>query len=156
GSNEFFLTPVSQEQSAQLAAAIFNDAHAQLNDAERDYIWQMAGGHPGLTQAVAQTLLHLASGAPVVFQKQALTMVEQALENDRLVRTEVNKLWSQISDDEREALIALVNRGPDAVSPGMRRQLAQRGFVLDPSSPRLFSRLFTRYVQRQGLARQGM
>jgi two-component system response regulator RegX3 len=32
----------------------------------------------------------------------------------------------------------------------------QRGILLDENSSRLFARLFTRYVQRQGLARQGM
>jgi DNA-binding winged helix-turn-helix (wHTH) protein len=156
GANEMFMLPMAAEQTIQLASDIFTEAHDHLDDHERDYILQMAGGHPGLTQAVAQTLLKLESGAPTAFQQQALSMVEQSLENDRLVRNEVTKLWSQISEQEREALIAIVGQGPDAVPLEMRRQLLQRGLLVDLDSARLFARLFTRYVQRQGLARQGM
>jgi DNA-binding winged helix-turn-helix (wHTH) protein len=156
GPNEIFLGPLSAEQTAQLASDIFVEAHDKLDDAERDYILQMAGGHPGLTQAVAQMLLHVESGAPILYQQQALSLTEQALENNRLVRNEVSKLWSQISEEEREALILLAGQGPDALPLDMRRQLVQRGILLDADSPRMFGRLFARYVQRQGLARQGM
>jgi len=156
GANEIFMAPLTADQSARLASDIFTEAHDTLDDHERDYIWQMAGGHPGLTQAVAQTLLRMESGAPVSYQQQALSLAEQSLENNRLVRSEINKLWGQIEGEEREALIALVTQGPDAVPLEMRRQLMQRGVLPELDSPRLFGRLFTRYVQRQGLARQGM
>ncbi len=155
-ANEIFLMPLKPEQTVQLAADLFSEAHDKLDDAERDYILEMAGGHPGLTQAVAQTLLHVESGAPVPYQQQALLLAEQVLENNRQVRNEVSKLWSQISEEEREALIQIVSQGPDGVPLEMRRQLVQRGILLDENSSRLFARLFTRYVQRQGLARQGM
>jgi DNA-binding winged helix-turn-helix (wHTH) protein len=156
GPNEIFLGPLSAEQTVQLASDIFVEAHDKLDDAERDYILQMAGGHPGLTQAVAQMLLHVESGAPLLYQQQALSLAEQALENNRLVRNEVSKLWSQITEEEREALILLVGQGADALPLDMRRQLVQRGILLDADNPRLFGRLFARYVQRQSLARQGM
>jgi hypothetical protein len=110
GPNEIFLGPLSAEQTAQLASDIFVEAHDKLDDAERDYILQMAGGHPGLTQAVAQMLLHVESGAPILYQQQALSLAEQALENNRLVRNEVSKLWGQIAEEEREALILLAGR----------------------------------------------
>ncbi len=156
GANELFVLPLTLEQATQLASDIFVEAHDHLDDHERDYIWEMAGGHPGLTQAVAQTLLKLESGAPPPFQQRALSMVEQSLDGNRLVRNEVHKLWSQISEEEREALITFVGQGSDAVPIDMRRQLVQRGLLVEVDSPRLFARLFTRYVQRQGLARQGM
>ncbi len=156
GANELFVLPLSLEQATQLASDIFVEAHDHLDDHERDYIWEMAGGHPGLTQAVAQTLLKLESGAPPPFQQRALSMVEQSLESNRLVRNEVIKLWSQIGEDEHEALIAIVTQGPDAAPLEMRRQLAQRGLLMDVDSARLFARLFTHYVRRQGLVRQGL
>jgi DNA-binding winged helix-turn-helix (wHTH) protein len=156
GPNEVFLAPLTPEETTQLASDLFVEAHDKLDEAERDYILQMAGGHPGLIQAVAQTLLKMESGAPTPYQQQALTLAEQALEGNRLVRTEVNKLWGELFDEEREALIAIVTQGPESVPVEMRRQLVQRGLLLDVDSPRLFARLFARYVQRQGLARQGM
>jgi DNA-binding winged helix-turn-helix (wHTH) protein len=156
GPNEVFLAPLTPEETTQLASDLFVEAHDKLDEAERDYILQMAGGHPGLIQAVAQTLLKMESGAPTPYQQQALALAEQALEGNRLVRTEVNKLWGELFDEEREALIAIVTQGTDSVPIEMRRQLVQRGLLLDVDSPRLFARLFARYVQRQGLARQGM
>ncbi len=156
GANELFLQPLTPEQTVRLASDIFTEAHDHLDDHERDYILLMAGGHPGLTQAVAQTLLSMESGAPAFFQQQALSLVEQALENNRLVRNEVSKLWSQVSEEEREALIDIVTQGPDSVPLDMRQQLVQRGLLPAVDSSRLFARLLTRYVQRQGLARQGM
>jgi DNA-binding winged helix-turn-helix (wHTH) protein len=156
GPNELSLTPLSPRETAELASDIFQEAHDHLDEAERDYILQMAGGHPGLTQAVAKTLLHMESGAPPLYQQQALSMADQVLESNRLVRSEVSKLWNQLSDEERESLITLVIQGPDAVPLEMRQQLLQRGMILDISNSRLFSRLLTRYVQRQAIARQGM
>jgi DNA-binding winged helix-turn-helix (wHTH) protein len=156
GANELFVLPLSLEQATQLASDMFVEAHDHLDDHERDYIWEMAGGHPGLTQAVAQTLLKLESGAPTAFQQRALSMVEQSLESNRLVRNEVIKLWSQIGEEEREALIAIVTQGPDSVPIDMRRQLLQRGLLIDAESARPFARLFTQYIRRQGLVRQGM
>ncbi len=156
GPNELSLTPLSPRETAELASDIFVEAHDHLDEAEQDYILQMAGGHPGLTQAVAKTLLHMESGVPPLYQQQALSMADQALETNRLVRAEVSKLWGQLSEEEREALIALVMQGPEAVHLDIRQQLVQRGMILDVNSPRLFSRLLTRYVQRQAIARQGM
>jgi DNA-binding winged helix-turn-helix (wHTH) protein len=155
-ANEVFLTPLDPEETAELASNVFTEAHNKMEPAEREYIVQLAGGHPGLTQAVAQAMLNIEARAPALYQQQAMSLVEQALESNRLVRSEVTKLWEQISQDEREALIDIVSQGPDAVTLEMRRQLVQRGIMLNVNNPQLFARLFTRYVQRQGLARQGM
>src|SRR5690242_7102623 len=109
GPNEVFLRPLEPEQTAQLASDPFVEAHDKLDDAERDYIWQIAGGHPGRTQTVGQTLLRVESGAQILYQQQALSMAEQSLKHSRLVRNEISKLWGQIAEDEREALIMLVS-----------------------------------------------
>src|SRR5258707_14788210 len=85
-----------------------------------------------------------------------MSLVEQALESDHLVRSEGTKLWNQISQEERDALIDIVSLGPEAVTLDMRRQLVQRGIMINVNNPNLCARLFTRYVQRQGLARQVM
>ncbi|MEP7287628.1 MAG: winged helix-turn-helix domain-containing protein [Chloroflexota bacterium] len=155
-ANEVFLAPLSPVETAKLISDIFVEAHDKLDDAEREYILQMAGGHPGLTQAVAQALLNIESGAPALYKQHALSRVEQALENDGLVRTEINKLWSQISEAEREALVTLARQGPETVPINLRHQLVQRGIMLDVNNPALFARLFTRFVQRQGLSHQGV
>jgi DNA-binding winged helix-turn-helix (wHTH) protein len=155
-ANEVFLAPLEPIETAKLATDIFNEAHNELDDIERDYILQLAGGHPGLTQAVAQALLTMEVATPALHQQQALSTIEQALENNRLVRIEVTKLWSQIGIDEREGLIAVVAQGPDSVPIDLRRQLVQRGIMLDVTSPHLFARLFTRFVQRQGAVRGGI
>ncbi len=155
-ANEMFLAPLDPDETARLASDIFTEAHNKMTPAEREYIVQLAGGHPGLTQAVAQAMLTMEARAPALYQQQAMSLVEQALESDHLVRSEVTKLWNQISQEEREALIDIVSQGPEAVTLDMRRQLVQRGIMINVNNPNLFARLFTRYVQRQGLARQGM
>jgi len=156
GAHELFLHPLDPEGTAKLAADIFSEAHDHLPDALRDYILQLAGGHPGLTQAVAQSLLNMESGIPALYKQHAMSRVEQALESNQLVRDEITRLWNQFSEDEREALISVVSQGPDSVSLEMRSQLVQRGIMQDVNNPRLFARLFTRYVESEGLTRHGM
>jgi DNA-binding winged helix-turn-helix (wHTH) protein len=153
-ANEVFLSPLNPDETGKLAADIFNEAHDKLEDIERDYILHMAGGHPGLTQAVAQALLSVHTNQAT--QQQAMSMIEQTLESNRLVRTEISKLWNQIDNQEREALVTLVSQGPDAVPIEMRRQLVQRGMIREVDSPKLFARLFTRFVQRQGTSSDGV
>ncbi|HLY29122.1 MAG TPA: winged helix-turn-helix domain-containing protein [Aggregatilineales bacterium] len=154
--NELFLAPLAPAQTAQLASDIFAEAHDKIPDAVRDYILQMAGGHPGLTQAISQAILAMESHVPALYKEQAISLVDQGLENDRLVRAELNRLWNQITEPERSALVALVSQGPEAVSLDLRSQLVQRGIMLDENNPQLLTPLFTRYVQRQGMAREGM
>jgi DNA-binding winged helix-turn-helix (wHTH) protein len=149
------LQPLDDEAATELAAAIFAENNDSLDPPERDYILAQAGGHPGLIQAVAYVVLQVESGAPSAYTEQALHMVSDVLQNHRLVRSELGKLWKQLLPAEREAAILAATRGPTALSSIQREELLARGLLVnDGRGPRLFCELFTHYARRQKMVAQ--
>ncbi len=84
-------------------------------------------------------------------------MVGDVLENHRLVRTELGKLWKQLGPAERELVTLAATRGVSILSNSERADLAGQGLVVeDEHGLRLFSQLFARYARRQGLIQQDL
>jgi len=155
-ASKVFLGPLSAQETRSMAAALFAAAGDSLDEAESAFVAAQAGGHPGLIQAVVQTLLQVESGAPGRFQQQAFELANAALEHDRLIGNELARLWAQLSSTEQQAVIDLVTL--DRLPKEMRPVLEQRGLLRPPEdgadSPQLFSQLFARFVRRQALHRR--
>ncbi len=73
------------------------------------FIYEQAGGHPGLTEVVCH-LLGKETGAPVrdAHQNRAIhQLILPKLASDENVRSECDKIWDDLADDERQMLIDL-------------------------------------------------
>ena len=98
-------------------------------------------------------VLSIESGAPPAYTQQALSMAGDVLQNHRLVRNELGKLWKQLLPAERAAASLAAAQGPAALTPVQQEDLLARGLLVsDERGLRLFSALFAHYARRQGLA----
>jgi len=94
--------PLDRVQADEMAYAFSEDAGMDrlLSRDELDFLWEQAGGHPGLTMAVISKINELATSD--------LATIAEALPHDGTVRSECNRLWSQLGADERETLLSIV------------------------------------------------
>jgi hypothetical protein len=151
--NQRTLGMLSDDEARALAANWASGDGVELDRHELDFIVEQAGGHAGLIQAVTRVVLLVASGAPPGAHSQGLALVRERLEDDQIARAECSKLWSQLSDAEREALIDLALDPAAGVEPARRTALTEKGIlVADPT--RLFGSHFAGFVRRQRRARQ--
>lgn len=154
-TQKHYLQPLDDAAATELAAEIFTQNNDSLDPPEREYILAQAGGHPGLIQAVAHVVLQVESGAPSAYTEQALHMANDVLQSQRLVRSELGKLWKQLLPTEREAVLLAATRGPTALSAAQQEDLLARGLLVnDQRGLRLFSELFAHYARRQKMAAQ--
>jgi len=155
-----YLGPLDDAEARHMAADIFLAVNDSLDEPESDYVVAQAGGHPGLIQTVARVLLQVESGAPQLYQQQAFALANTALEHNRQARLELTRVWNQLSEAEREILIAFVAQRhlPD----NARVALEQRGLLYvnedaeADTPPRLFSGLFQHFVRRMALTQRGV
>ncbi|GAB4572574.1 MAG: hypothetical protein Kow0077_12360 [Anaerolineae bacterium] len=158
-SGKYYLGPLSEAETRQMAAELFAAANDELDEAEADFVVRQAGGHPGLIQAVARVLLQVESGAPELYRQQAFALVNEMLESDRQTLLELNRLWNQLTAEEQNLLIEAVTTGQ--YTPTTIQILSQRG-LLYTDSPNgepphlLIGELFTRFVRRKALTRPGV
>jgi hypothetical protein len=96
---------------------------------------ELAGGHPGLLVATAQS----ASGMDVEELRSKAALLPQ-------VRVECLKLWGQLSAEEQEALTSLATDGADGLAPGALAKLEAIGIA---RAGRVFSPLLTEFAGRR-------
>jgi DNA-binding response OmpR family regulator len=155
GAFKYYLKPLNPEDSTELAAEIFQQASDSLDPHERDYILAQAGGHPGLIQVVSRVVLQVESGAPPAYTQQALNVAGDMLQNNRMVRAELTKLWRQLSPEEQQAACLVASRGAAVLPPAQQEELLARGLLVQEGEElRLFSQLFGYFARRQGLIQQ--
>jgi DNA-binding winged helix-turn-helix (wHTH) protein len=147
--HERYLGMLSRPDASALIHSLAKRSGAQLDDEETEYVWQQAGGHPGLLAAVVQPLIDLEAGAPELYRQQGLTLVTQRLDQSELAQAECVKLWHQLSEEEREELTALIADGEGAVSSTALNALQRKGIITGGQRPRLFAERFAAFVRRR-------
>jgi DNA-binding winged helix-turn-helix (wHTH) protein len=100
---------------------------------------RLAGGHPGMLVGIAQVLSHL----PDEWKKQPAGFVRL----EPQPRAECMKLWDQLDQDERAALITLVLDPKAGLPQQQSRHLHNLGILRDGE---IFSPIFTDFVGRKG------
>ena len=154
-AHKYYLQPLDAGAATELAVEIFEQNNDSLDPWERDYILEQAGGHPGLIRAVAHVVMQVESGAPPTYTRQALTIAVDVLQNHRLVRSELAKLWKHLLPEEQQSASLAASRGVSALTDVQRAELVARGLLVpDDGGFRLFSQLFEHYARRQGLVRK--
>jgi hypothetical protein len=127
-------------------------AHEGVTFSEADFafIRENADGHPGLVQAVCFGL-GAVTGAPTRDAPQdgvIHQIVQRDLAADANVQSECAKIWDDLDEMERDALLHL-SRIDDESSTALRT-LRAKFIVRDgDSGPVVFSRLFADYIRQQ-------
>lgn len=128
----------------------------QVTFSEQDirFVLDNADGHPGLVQAVC-CALGAVTGEPRRNPTQDRVIhrhVQANLAADENVRTECQKIWEDLEEDERDALLHL--QRSDIDQQAVRRLRAK--FIVRGSEeePQVFSRLFRDWIQGQKFVQQ--
>jgi len=109
--NVIRLTGLDQDEARYLVQEIGRAAGVELDDEEVRFVWQQAGGHMGLLQAVTTVLIRVAAGAPASLRKRSLMITRQQLDSDEPVRVECSKLCNELTAEDRQALLRFLASG---------------------------------------------
>lgn len=149
-----WLRMLDADDAARLAETYAAAEDTTLEADQVTFLLQQTGGHPGLLQAATQTLLRVVVGAPQRLQQQGFILARDALDSDTIVHSECTKLWEQLDEEERDALMRLVTLGAEQVNETHIQSLQRKG-ILGPEERTIFGKLFERFVRRQRLIREG-
>lgn len=152
--HQHVLGMLDEQESRALMAELAEAEDAKLNARQIDFVVEQAGGHPALLQAVVRVVLDVEAAAPALARIEGLALARERLEDDPIARAECGKLWNQLSDAEREALISLVLDPALSLEPALQQGLTDRGVLAD-DPPHVFSAHFAGFVRRQRRARPG-
>ena len=155
--NTFYLPPMSEEDGRTLIRRFVQRSQVTFDKADIAFILDHAGGHPGLLDAVCQSL-GTVTGQPLRTPSEDSLIhreVSEDLAHDAGVRVECQKIWQDLSDEEKNALLALFAPGEQPERDDLF-SLLQKHILLkgDSKDPHLFSRLFGDFVRRQGVVRR--
>lgn len=138
------LALLSPQEASWLLRRFAREDGPSLSPEDEAFIWQQAGGHPGLLQAVYRVMVQAMRPDDPFWRLQEYRVVRAQLEDDPVVRAECAKLWNELSAEEQRALI-LLERGRREEVP---RSLEAQGIVHEGL---IFSKLFEGFIRRQGL-----
>ena len=121
------------------------------------FLYEQAGGHPSLTDISARRLAENTGSVTRSDSEDWLIhrQVKDILREDLSVSAECDKIWRDLSDDERQTLKSCTQPGADS-DVQATSELVQKGLLVEQEGDlRCFSALFHDYVRRQGAARLG-
>ncbi len=129
----------------------------QLESDDLDFLWAQAGGHPGLLEVASRVLVEAhRRGVPELKGERRLSYVRNLLDNDLTVRTECAKVWNDLSEGERAALMRFLELPPGTEAGDACNPLQERGIIT--RSPNgsciVFGELFRDFADRQRRMKQ--
>lgn len=152
--NTHFLGPLSRQATAALVGHCAADGGLALSPDDAPFIHDESGGHPGLIISACHALSAMRLDAQALARPLSEERIREQLDSDAACQGECAKLWQDIDQDERLALLQW--EGQDAAARQAacqrleERHLVRRGQAgLAP-----FSGLFGRYVRRQRIVRR--
>ncbi len=150
--NERYLDMLTEPDATALLLDLVGRRAVDLDEAEMAYVWEQAGGHPGLLSAVAQLLIDLEAGTPELYRQQGLALVTQRLDESEIAQSECIKLWNQLNEREQNDLLRCVVEGPDCLGKPVLASLQRTG-ILKKDGERLFGERFSAFVRRRRWAK---
>lgn len=124
------------EASAALGRLLPDGAPREI----REICLELAGGHPGLLVATAQSAGEMEAGT---LRGRAAVLPQ--------VRVECLKIWGQLTSEEQEALVSLATEGTGGLAPGALAKLEAIGAARDG---RVFSPLLGEFAARRARGAQ--
>lgn len=105
-AHTFTVRPPNRSDADSIARFLASEmgADTDLSEDELDFLWGEAGGHLGLLGAAISRLPDIRNAVTEIGAPSS----HEILVRDVTVRSECNRLWSQLSTEERETLLAVV------------------------------------------------
>lgn len=135
-SRATYALPLLDEQEA--VSLLANQGYEGLDGDHRSACLSLAGGHPGLLVAIAESLASLPTeweGDPIQYVKGQPQPLAECL-----------KLWSQLREDEQDALSVLVLEAEGKLTRQRMKALRRLGLI---RGEQIFSPLFAGFVSRK-------
>jgi DNA-binding winged helix-turn-helix (wHTH) protein len=154
--HRYYLEPLSEGDARRFIAGFTEREPITFGEADVRFILEWAGGHPGLLEAVCREL-GAVTGQPVrdALQDRIIhRQVAERLASSLNVRSECAKIWRHLTEEEQAALLALFDPGQHPDPIGLASIQQKSILIADGDDPRLFSRAFTEYAQRQHLVQR--
>ncbi|HZD44373.1 MAG TPA: winged helix-turn-helix domain-containing protein, partial [Methanomicrobiales archaeon] len=148
-----FLGPLDSPEVDEVIAWVATQGDYTFDDEDRSFLHYQADGHLGLLLSICRALGEV-TGATVRDPGQDWLIhrqVREQLDGDLNVQGECRKLWDDLTEEEHDALIAIVG-GDGEVDERARDSLASKGLI-HHGEELLFSPVFEGFVRRQRLTR---
>lgn len=153
----YYLRPLERPDAESLMVEIAHEETYCLSDEERGFLWNQAGGHPGLIEVSCRTLTAAKEFAGDALQPERwLLEVRRLLDNDPTVRAESAKLWNELSEEARDALMRFLSSDARDDAGNGWSELRDLGIVAPQADGTwaVFGELFRGFAFRQRLLSQ--
>jgi DNA-binding winged helix-turn-helix (wHTH) protein len=148
-----FLGPLESSDVDDVIGWVATQGDYTFDDEDRGFLHHHADGHLGLLLSICRALGEV-TGAPVRDPGQDWLIhrqVREQLDSDLNVQGECRKLWDDLTEEQRDALIAVVGAEED-VDQRALESLEKKGLI-HHGEEMLFSPVFEGFVRRQRLTR---
>jgi len=149
-----YLGPLDSPDVDQIVAWVATQEGYTFGDQDRAFLHHHADGHLGLLLAACRALGEV-TGEPVRDASQNWLIhrqVREQLDRDSNVQGECFKLWDDLTEEQQDALMAVVGEEED-VDERLLESLRSRGLI-HAGEALLFSPVFEGFVRRQRLTRR--
>jgi hypothetical protein len=151
-----YLLPLSLDETRAYAQQLAQHHRVTFDEHDIHFVYARSGGHPALIAAICEVLGDV-TGAPQrdPLQDQLIhRQVSDRLSADPATQAECRKLWDELMEAERDALLTLFSSHDP--NPETLQSLAEKRLVIcTDEGPRVFSGIFEDYVRRQRVVRRG-
>ena len=151
-----FLGPLNREDAWAYVQDFARREGVTFDEHDFAFIYQQAGGHPGLTEVVCRDLGRV-TGEPVRDASQDWLIhreVRDRLLQEPAVRAECARIWNNLSPLEQEALIALGAPGRKPPEEALASLVANKVLLERGGEHLPFCQLFQDHIRRQYLSQR--
>jgi hypothetical protein len=148
-----FLGPLTASDTADVIAWVAAQEGYTFDDEDRAFLHHHADGHLGLLLSICRALGEV-TGEPVRDPGQDWLIhrqVREQLDGDLNVQGECRKLWDDLTEEQQEALMAVVG-AEEGMDQRAIDSLEKKGLI-SREEELLFSPVFEGFVRRQRLTR---
>ena len=149
----WFLAPLTRMDVERTARSYMDAYEAEFTQADMDFIFQWAGGHPPLVESVCIHLdaaLDNARGMRPTEHWELHQNVARQLLNDERIKEECTKLWDSCTPEEQAELIALCRTPQHPTNQLVLANLIRRYLVLRVENHyQIFCRLLQEFIRRK-------
>ncbi len=154
-AHTYILQPLPRTEAEELAAIFAREVGVEVTLTQDilDFIWMQAGGHPGLITSIINRIARMQEED----QPLDLSGLLLALSHDATARTECTRLWSQLSTDEREALLAAAVGTLEYGASRSAESLREWGMLREENgNPVVFCELMANFVRHQATVQRDL
>lgn len=153
----WFLAPLTRTDVERTVRAFMDAYEAEFTQADIDFIFQWAGGHPNLVESVCIHLdnaLEHAQGMRASEHWELHQNVARQLPNDERIKQECTKLWDNCTPEEQAELMALCRTPQQPTNQQVLANLVRRHLVLRVEGHyQIFCRLLQEFIRRKMVAK---